>query len=123
MAREGRDGPGQDGLRRHGPGGDGTGRDGPGADGIGHRIEHCAGPGGPGQGSGMEPVEDVPFERRLDDFYSPGVPLDGLRPRAAGTGVPADFLLRVLEPPPVKVRHIPLVDLLRRPYRALGEDG
>ncbi|WP_344857877.1 hypothetical protein [Planomonospora alba] len=67
-------------------------------------------------------MEDTPFERRLDDFYSPGVPLSRLRPRADGTPASADFLLRALEPPQVKVRHIPLVDLLRKPYRALGED-
>ncbi|MFF0308233.1 hypothetical protein ACFYSC_12430 [Streptosporangium sp. NPDC004379] len=62
---------------------------------------------------------DPPFEELLGDFYSPGVPLDRLRPRPAAAG-PADLLLRMLEPPAVKVRHIPLIDLLRKPYRELG---
>ncbi|GIH90669.1 hypothetical protein ACFFMN_27065 [Planobispora siamensis] len=65
-------------------------------------------------------ARDRPFEERLGDFYSPAVSLNGLRPRAGGAGAPADLLLRALEPPQVKVRHIPLVDLLRRPYRELS---
>ncbi|GAA3429858.1 hypothetical protein ACWDTT_05070 [Streptosporangium sandarakinum] len=52
-------------------------------------------------------------------FYSPGVPLDRLRPRPAAAA-PSDLLLRMLEPPAVRVRHIPLIDLLRKPYRELG---
>ncbi|MEV8634955.1 hypothetical protein AB0395_25200 [Streptosporangium sp. NPDC051023] len=60
----------------------------------------------------------MPFEERTADFYSPGVSLNRLRPRR--DAAPPDLLLRMLEPPPVKVRHIPLVDLLRRPYRDLG---
>ncbi|WP_406313288.1 hypothetical protein OHA77_33285 [Streptosporangium sp. NBC_01639] len=54
------------------------------------------------------------------DFYSPAVSLNRLRPRQDVAAAPADLLLRALEPPPVKVRHIPLVDLLRKPYRMLG---
>ncbi|MFB9892103.1 hypothetical protein [Planobispora takensis] len=65
-------------------------------------------------------AQDPPFEDRLGDFYSPAVSLSGLRPRAGGAGAPADLLLRAVEPPQVKVRHIPLVDLLRRPYRELS---
>ena len=34
---------------------------------------------------------------------------------------PPELLLRALTPPPVKVRHIPLVDLLRPAYRDLAE--
>ncbi|MGW4424972.1 hypothetical protein [Streptosporangium sp. NPDC004631] len=69
----------------------------------------------------MEPARtgDVPFEERTADFYSPGVSLSRLRP-GPDAAAPSDLLLRMLEPPPVKVRHIPLVDLLRRPYRELG---
>ncbi|MEV6859614.1 hypothetical protein AB0M44_01210 [Streptosporangium subroseum] len=73
----------------------------------------------------MEPVigvEDAPFDERLNDFYSPSVSLNRLRPRPDAATVPADLLLRALEPPPVKVRHIPLVDLLRKPYRELSDD-
>jgi hypothetical protein len=36
-----------------------------------------------------------------------------------GAPVPPELLLRALEPPRVKVRHIPLVDLLRPAYRDL----
>ncbi|AWS45452.1 hypothetical protein [Streptosporangium sp. 'caverna'] len=73
----------------------------------------------------MEPVtgvEDAPFDERLNDFYSPSVSLSRLRPRPDAATAPADLLLRALEPPPVKVRHIPLVDLLRKPYRELSDD-
>ncbi|MER5325245.1 hypothetical protein [Streptosporangium roseum] len=69
-------------------------------------------------GDGAAP--DVPFDRRTADFYSPGVSLSRLRPRPDVAAAPADLLLRALEPPPVKVRHIPLVDLLRKPYRELN---
>ncbi|WP_250563505.1 SWIM zinc finger family protein [Sphaerisporangium fuscum] len=65
-------------------------------------------------------VDDVPFAERVDDFYSPGVPLSRLRPRPGGTAAPPELLLRALEPPPVKVRHIPLSDILRPAYRELG---
>ena len=60
------------------------------------------------------------FDERVGDFYSPAVSLNRLRPRPDATGAPADLLLRAVEPPAVKVRHIPLVDLLRKPYRELG---
>ncbi|MEU4835840.1 hypothetical protein [Streptosporangium sp. NPDC023615] len=69
-----------------------------------------------------DPPSDVSFDGRVADFYSPGVPLNRVRPRPRATTVPADLLLRILEPPAVKVRHIPLVDLLRKPYRELGGD-
>ncbi|MGC5015469.1 hypothetical protein ACLQ2R_32315 [Streptosporangium sp. DT93] len=72
-----------------------------------------------------EPADEPtgePFDGRVADFYSPGVPLNRVRPRPRGTTIPADLLLRILEPPAVKVRHIPLVDLLRKPYRELGGD-
>ncbi|GGL09596.1 hypothetical protein Sme01_00600 [Sphaerisporangium melleum] len=64
-------------------------------------------------------VDDVPFAERLDDFYAPSVPLGRLRPRPAATAAPPEILLRALEPPPVKVRHIPLLDILRPAYRTL----
>ncbi|MFS1302344.1 hypothetical protein [Streptosporangium longisporum] len=72
--------------------------------------------------TGVPEPGDVPFDERVGDFYSPGVPLSRVRPRPRATAVPADLLLRILEPPAVKVRHIPLVDLLRKPYRELGGD-
>ncbi|MER6828545.1 hypothetical protein ABT352_21380 [Streptosporangium sp. NPDC000563] len=73
-------------------------------------------------GSGDRPFGERTFEERIGDFYSPAVSLHRLRPRPDSTGAPADLLLRALEPPAVKVRHIPLVDLLRKPYRELGGD-
>ncbi|GAA3082098.1 hypothetical protein [Streptosporangium carneum] len=70
----------------------------------------------------MEPsrAQEASFEDQTAGFYSPGVSLNRLRPRPDVVAAPADLLLRMLEPPPVKVRHIPLIDLLRRPYRELG---
>ncbi len=65
-------------------------------------------------------VEDVPFSERLGDFYAPGVSLARLQTRAGGAATPPDLLLRALDPPPVKVRHIPLLDLLRPAYRTMA---
>ncbi|GGS52888.1 hypothetical protein GCM10010156_09510 [Planobispora rosea] len=66
-------------------------------------------------------VADVPFAERMADFYQPGVSPARLRDRADGTDAPPDLLLRLLDPPPIKARHIPLLDLLRPAYRALAE--
>lgn len=65
-------------------------------------------------------VEDVPLAERLGDFYAPAVSLARLRERPAARTVPPELLLRALEPPKIKVRNIPLVDLLRPVYRDLG---
>ncbi|MFC4532210.1 SWIM zinc finger family protein [Sphaerisporangium dianthi] len=65
-------------------------------------------------------VDDVPFAERLDDFYTPSAPLGRLRPRPAASSAPPELLLRALEPPAVKVRHIPLMDILRPAYRRLS---
>lgn|GEM_PF-5441837 len=73
-------------------------------------------------GSGGRSLDGRTFDERIEDFYSPAVSLNRLRPRPDTTGAGADLLLRALEPPAVKVRHIPLVDLLRKPYRELGGD-
>jgi uncharacterized Zn finger protein len=67
-------------------------------------------------------VDDVPLESRLDDFYTPGISLSRLRERPARVAVPPELLLRALDAPPVRVRHIPLMDLLRPAYRSLTED-
>ncbi|HEY3010305.1 MAG TPA: SWIM zinc finger family protein [Micromonosporaceae bacterium] len=64
-------------------------------------------------------VPDVPLADRLDDFYSPAVSLGRLRELRgwrAAEPAPSDLLLRALQPPPVTVRHRPLVDVLRAPY-------
>lgn len=65
-------------------------------------------------------IDDEPLESRLDDFYSPGISLSRLRERPARVTAPPELLLRALDAPPVRVRHIPLVDLLRPAYRDLG---
>jgi uncharacterized Zn finger protein len=69
-------------------------------------------------------VEEVPLEDRLADFYAPAVSLGRLRERPPRTTTPPELLLRAVEPPGVRVRHIPLIDLLRQAYRGLGRsDG
>lgn len=65
-------------------------------------------------------VQDVPLESRLDDFYAPAISLSRLRERPPRVTVPPELLLRALDAPPIRVRHIPLVDLLRPAYRDLG---
>lgn len=65
-------------------------------------------------------VEEVPLEARLRDFYLPGISLSRLRERPTRGAAPPELLLRALDPPPIRVRHIPLVDLLRPAYRQLG---
>ena len=66
-------------------------------------------------------VDEVPLESRLPDFYAPGISLSRLRERPARVTAPPELLLRALDPPPVKVRHIPLIDLLRPAYRDLAD--
>lgn len=67
-------------------------------------------------------VQDEPLESRLDDFYTPGISLSRLRERPARVAVPPELLLRALDAPAIRVRHIPLVDLLRPAYRGLTGD-
>ena len=66
-------------------------------------------------------VPEVPLESRLADFYTPGLSLSRLRERPARVSAPPELLLRALEAPPIRVRHIPLLDLLRPAYRGLAE--
>ncbi len=66
-------------------------------------------------------VEEVPLDARLADFYSPGISLSRLRERPARVTAPPELLLRVLDAPPIKVRYIPLNDLLRPAYRDLAD--
>jgi uncharacterized Zn finger protein len=66
-------------------------------------------------------VDESPLESRLTDFYAPGISLARLRERPSRVSVPPELLLRALDAPPVRVRHIPLVDLLRPAYRDLAE--
>jgi uncharacterized Zn finger protein len=71
----------------------------------------------------MDPlaVEEVPLDARLGDFYAPGMSLSRLRERPPRVVTPPELLLRALEAPPIRVRHIPLVDLLRPAYRDLAD--
>jgi uncharacterized Zn finger protein len=66
-------------------------------------------------------VDESSLESRLADFYSPGISLSRLRERPSRVATPPELLLRALDAPPVKVRHIPLTDLLRAAYRDLAD--
>ncbi|TQS26215.1 SWIM zinc finger family protein [Microbispora sp. KK1-11] len=78
--------------------------------------------GGPGGGvPGLLDVADVPFAERIGDFYEAGASPARLGP-PADPGSPPDLLLRALDPPQVKARHIPLLDLLRPAYRTLAAE-
>jgi uncharacterized Zn finger protein len=78
--------------------------------------------GRPEPESGADPlaVDEAPLESRLADFYTPGLSLSRLRERPHRVTAPPELLLRALDAPPVRVRHIPLVDLLRPAYRDLA---
>jgi uncharacterized Zn finger protein len=65
-------------------------------------------------------VDEVPLEDLLPDYYSPALSLSRLRERPARLTTPPELLLRALDAPPIRVRHIPLVDLLRPAYRDLA---
>ncbi|MBB5872872.1 putative Zn finger protein [Allocatelliglobosispora scoriae] len=65
---------------------------------------------------------DVPFAQRLADFYSPAIPLSRLRSRPPRQEAPVDLLLRAVEAPKLKVRHLPLIDILRSAYRRFDAD-
>jgi uncharacterized Zn finger protein len=92
----------------------------------------AAGPGSgaasasdPGAGpSATDPLAgaDAPLPAEPDRFYAPTVSLRRLRERITVPAIPPELLLRAVAPPPVKVRHIPLVDLLRPAYRRLPGD-
>ena len=66
-------------------------------------------------------VDEVPLESRLTDYYSPAISLSRLRERPTRITAPPELLLRALDPPQIKVRHIPLIDLLRPAYRSLAD--
>ncbi len=65
-------------------------------------------------------VDESPLGDRLADFYSPAISLSRLRERPSRITAPPELLLRALDAPPVRVRHIPLIDLLRPAYRDLA---
>lgn len=65
-------------------------------------------------------IEEEPLDARLADFWSPAISLGRLRERPARGVTPPELLLRALDAPPVKVRHVPLTDVLRPHYRDLA---
>jgi len=66
-------------------------------------------------------VPEVDLAERLTDFYTPAISLSRLRERPGRMAAPPELLLRVLDAPQLRVRHIPLVDILRPAYRDLAE--
>jgi len=81
--------------------------------------------GGERPAAGPLAVEDVPLEDSLDDYWTPRGSLAALRDRpAAPSGAviaPPDLLLRMLDPPAVRVRGQHLVDVLRPAYLAMAD--
>jgi uncharacterized Zn finger protein len=70
-------------------------------------------------------IQDRPLAEALAGFYEPGASWARVRETVAGSGsppAPPELLLRVLDPPRVRVRGVPLVDLLRPAYRELPDD-
>jgi hypothetical protein len=65
-------------------------------------------------------VDEVDLDARLTDFYTPAISLSRLRERPGRVTAPPELLLRVLDAPQIRVRHIPLVDILRPAYRDLA---
>jgi uncharacterized Zn finger protein len=69
-------------------------------------------------------VDDIPLEECLEVFWAPAVSLARLRERHTASetaaDAPADLLLRLLDPPAVKVRGKSLVDVLRPAYESLA---
>jgi uncharacterized Zn finger protein len=66
-------------------------------------------------------VEDAPLT--VDGFWAPAAGLARLRERPATPPAPPGLLLRLLDPPPIKVRRKPLIDVLAPAYAALTEDA
>jgi uncharacterized Zn finger protein len=66
-------------------------------------------------------VDEVELSERLTDFYTPAISLSRLRERPGRVTAPPELLLRVLDAPQIRVRHIPLVDILRPAYRDLAD--
>lgn len=71
--------------------------------------------------TGRQPPAEAPPPDRPRDFYTPAISLNRLRPRPDRLDAPPDLLLRAVEPPKLRVRHLPLLDILRSAYRRLGD--
>ncbi|WP_326829759.1 SWIM zinc finger family protein [Streptosporangium sp. NBC_01810] len=81
-----------------------------------------SGSGSGEHGPGLFDVDDAPFTDRLAAFYEPSVSPARLRDRTGLPVPPPDLLLRTLDPPQIKARHIPILDLLRPAYRTFADD-
>ncbi len=60
-------------------------------------------------------IDETPVAERMDDFWAPAA----LRDRPPAPPVPPGLLLRLLDPPKVKIRRRDLTDVLRPAYDAL----
>ena len=67
-------------------------------------------------------MPDAPLADRIADFYAPALSPSRLRSRPPTGTAPPDLLLRTLDPPDLKIRHIPLLDILRLAYRNLSSE-
>ncbi|MCO5991941.1 SWIM zinc finger family protein [Actinoallomurus rhizosphaericola] len=62
-------------------------------------------------------IEETPLAERMEDFWAPAV----VRDRPPAPPVPPALLLRLLDPPKVKVRRRDLIDVLKPAYEALPD--
>jgi uncharacterized Zn finger protein len=65
-------------------------------------------------------VTGVPLAETLADFWSPGLSQARLRALPASPATPSDLLLRISDPPAVRVRGVGLHDLLAPAYAQLA---
>ena len=62
-------------------------------------------------------IEETPLTERLDDFWTPAA----VRDRPPAPPMPPGLLLRLLDPPKIKVRRRDLPEVLRPAYDALAD--
>jgi uncharacterized Zn finger protein len=62
-------------------------------------------------------IEETPLTERLEDFWAPAA----VRDRPPAPPMPPGLLLKLLDPPKVKVRRKDLTEVLRPAYDALGD--
>jgi uncharacterized Zn finger protein len=70
---------------------------------------------------GPPPVIDTPLEDCVDAYWEPNVSLTRLRTHDPAPPSPPDLVLRLADPPAMRVRRRPLADLLTPAYDQLGE--
>ena len=69
----------------------------------------------------LSDVTGVPLAESLADFWSPGLSQARLRVLPASPVTPPDLLLRLSDPPAVKVRGKPLLDVIAPAYAQLAQ--